>query len=127
MKLDFVNFKKIIDSKYIFENRPNIAVAVSGGPDSMALLYLMKNWIFLKRGNIIALIVNHNIRTESKNEADYIARQLKKDKIDAKILSVSKSKILKKTMSEARENRFLKLTNYCKKTNITSFFSSSSG
>ena len=68
MKLDFVNFKKIIDNQYIFEHRPNIAVAVSGGPDSMALLYLMKNWIFLKRGNIIALIVNHNIRTESKNE-----------------------------------------------------------
>ena len=68
MKLDFVNFNKILHSHFIFENRPKIAVAVSGGPDSMALVYLMKNWTHLKRGNLIALIVNHNIRPEGKNE-----------------------------------------------------------
>ena len=39
----------------MFENNPVIAVAVSGGPDSMALIYLMKEWIKSKKGKIVAL------------------------------------------------------------------------
>ena len=30
---------------YLFENSPKIAVGVSGGPDSMCLVYLLNNWI----------------------------------------------------------------------------------
>ncbi len=65
MILNNNNFFKNLNNNYNFENKPLIAVAVSGGPDSMALVFLLKEWIKLNEGEIIALIVNHNIRTNS--------------------------------------------------------------
>ena len=34
-----------LNKKIIFTEKPNIAVAVSGGPDSIALVFLLKKWI----------------------------------------------------------------------------------
>ena len=38
MKLTNKEFIKNIEKKYTFEKNPTVAVAVSGGPDSMSLL-----------------------------------------------------------------------------------------
>ena len=35
-------FNKLINQKFLFENKPKIAVAVSGGPDSLSLAFLAK-------------------------------------------------------------------------------------
>ena len=35
------NLYKLINQKNLFENKPIIAVAVSGGPDSIALVFLI--------------------------------------------------------------------------------------
>ena len=43
MKLNNYNFQKNLNKNFSFENNPSVAVAVSGGPDSMALLYLIQN------------------------------------------------------------------------------------
>ena len=69
MKLNKENFNKLLKKKYTFENKPLVAVGVSGGPDSMGLLFLIKEWNKTARGNLIALIVNHNLRKESTQEA----------------------------------------------------------
>ncbi len=122
MKLNHSNFRSIINKNFVFENNPLIAVAVSGGPDSMALTYLMNNWVISKHGSIIALIINHNLRDDSNKEAKSIVEELKKNKIKSKVLHVSKTKVVKKSMNEARNNRFLKLTNFCKKNNILHLF-----
>ena len=53
MKLNKENFLKLINQKFIFENNPTIAVAVSGGPDSMALLFLLNRWIKFKKGKYL--------------------------------------------------------------------------
>ena len=50
MKLNNYNFQKNLNKNFSFENNPSVAVAVSGGPDSMALLYLVINWIKTKKG-----------------------------------------------------------------------------
>ena len=48
-----------------FEPAANVAVACSGGPDSMALLVLAQGWIKSVGGKLTALIVDHRLRDES--------------------------------------------------------------
>ena len=122
MKLNQKNFINHLNKLITFENKPIVPVAVSGGPDSMALLFLMKEWIKKVDGKLIALIVNHNIRKESLKEANSIGNFLTKNKIKCKILTVKKKKVLKKNMSESRSNRYDLLLNYCKKNNLMYLF-----
>ena len=49
MKLDKNFFFSKLDKMGFFENKPHVAVAVSGGPDSMALVYLTKKWTAKKK------------------------------------------------------------------------------
>ena len=126
MKLNKENFLKLINQKFIFENNPTIAVAVSGGPDSMALLFLLNRWIKFKKGKLIALIVNHNLRKSSMKEALSISKLLSNKNIRSKILTINKQKIIKKSMEEARLFRYEKLINFCKKKLYTSFICRSS-
>ena len=115
-------FFKEIDKNFIYENKPSIAVAVSGGPDSIALVFLLKKWINKKNGNLIALIVNHRIRKNSDLESKQVKDYLDANNIDSVILNVSKKKIYKTNMSQARENRFSKIVNYCQSKKIFSIF-----
>ena len=108
-------FRLILKKYYLFEGQPKIAVAVSGGPDSMALLFLLNAWIRHNKGSLVALVVDHKIRKESAKEAKAICNYLNKHKIRSKILNINKQNVLKKTMSEARKNRFLQMVKYCKR------------
>ena len=65
MNITQSDFNKNLKKSFVFEKFPKIAVAVSGGPDSMALVFLLKNWILKKNGSLIALIVDHQIRKDS--------------------------------------------------------------
>ena len=98
-KIDKFKFAKYLDKNFLFENKPFVAVAVSGGPDSMALVYLVNNWIKLNKGKLIALIVDHNIKKNSKSEANWVEIELKKSNIKSKILRVNKSKVIKINMN----------------------------
>ena len=103
-----------LNLKY-FEKKPHIAVGVSGGPDSMALLYLLNKWIKLKKGKLTALIFDHNIRSESKEESYHVKNMLKNFKVEVFIIKANKNKFKKKNMADARFNRFEGLINFCKK------------
>jgi len=122
MKLTNKEFIKNIEKKYTFENKPSVAVAVSGGPDSMSLLFLIKAFIKYKKGNLMALIVDHRIRKNSKDEAKYISAYLNKNNINSQILTVHKDNVSKKSMNEARNNRYNLLTDFCIKNNILHLF-----
>ena len=122
MKLNNIEFIKNIEKKYTFEKNPFVAVAVSGGPDSMSLLFLVNAFIKYKKGNLIALIVDHRIRKNSKEEAKNISAYLSKNNINSQILSVNNDNVTKKSMNEARNNRYKLLTNFCNKKNILNLF-----
>ena len=122
MKLTNKGFIKNIEKKFTFENKPTLAVAVSGGPDSLSLLFLVNSFIKYKNGNLLALIVDHSIRKNSKEEAKYISTYLDNNNIKSQILSVHKDDVSKKNMSEARKNRYNLLTDFCIKNNILHLF-----
>ncbi len=122
MKPTNKEFIKFIEKKYTFEKCPSVAVAVSGGPDSMSLLFLLNAFIKYKKGNLTALIVDHRIRKNSKEEAKYISAYLDKNNINFQILTVNKDNVSKKSMNEARNNRYNLLTDFCIKHNILHLF-----
>jgi len=122
MKLTNKEFIKNIEKKYTFEKNPSVAVAVSGGPDSMSLLFLVNAFIKYKKGNLMALIVDHRIRKNSKEEAKYISTYLDKNNITSQILTVNKVNVSKKSMNEARNNRYNLLTDFCIKNKILHLF-----
>src|SRR6516225_2141572 len=55
---------------------PSAVLAVSGGPDSMALMVLAERWLNLTGHNPAAITiatVDHGLRPESKEEAAFVA------------------------------------------------------
>ena len=67
---------KSLNQKNLFETNPVIAAAVSGGSDSIALAFLLKNWIRKNKGKLIALIIDHQIREISFKEASFVKKYL---------------------------------------------------
>ncbi len=109
----FLNFKIKLDSL----NKKNYLVAVSGGPDSLALTALTKFYAFQKKTKFHYVLVDHNIRKNSNKEAQRVKNLLKKQKISLKIF-INKKKIIKNIQAEARDTRYKILVNYCKQNNI---------
>jgi tRNA(Ile)-lysidine synthase len=69
-----------------FEKSPDIAVALSGGPDSLALTVLLDGWARRRRGTVTALTVDHGLRPESAAEARQVGRWLRARGIRHRIL-----------------------------------------
>lgn len=69
-----------------FESRPHLALAVSGGADSMALALLARDWARRRRGQLTALTVDHGLRAESRTEARRVGRWLAAQGIAQRIL-----------------------------------------
>jgi len=109
----FVNFKNKLD----LLNKKSYVVAVSGGPDSLALVALTQFYKLHKKTKFEYLLVDHNIRKNSHKEAKKVKNLLKKKKINLKIL-VNKKKITKNIQAEARIARYDIISNYCKQNRI---------
>lgn len=100
--------------------KPKLAVAVSGGADSMSLLYLTHKWALKQDIEIVALTVNHNLRPESLNEAMLIHSWLKQDNIKHHILTWSRDQdVLNNIQAKAREARYKLLSDWCLEHNFT--------
>lgn len=55
-----------------FEPAPLLAVAVSGGVDSVALLRLAHDWATAREGGVLAITFDHRLRPESAAEAERV-------------------------------------------------------
>jgi len=106
-KLENKRIKKIYNE---FEKSLNIddnfAVAVSGGPDSLALAFLSKVYSIKKKLISKFFIIDHKLRKESTQEAKFIQKLLKKNLISSEILTWKGIKPLKNIQSVARINRY---------------------
>jgi tRNA(Ile)-lysidine synthase len=101
-----------------FERRPVLAVAVSGGGDSLALVHLAEQWARRRNGRAIALIVDHGLRRESAREARRAAGQLRERGIAAKIIAWRGSKPAANRQAKAREARYRLLEESCRSRGI---------
>jgi len=112
-------FFKIMDNLGPYENNPNLAVAVSGGCDSLCLAILAKEWTNIRGGTITALIVDHGLRKDSKKECKETQNILKKRKIFSYCFTWKLSKIPKSGVQEkAREFRYNIFEEWCYKKKI---------
>lgn len=71
--LDAAAFERLMAPLGPFEAAPVLAVAVSGGRDSMALALLADAWARARGGAVVALTVDHALRRESAAEAAQVA------------------------------------------------------
>jgi len=120
--LSHLNDKKIFKIFKEFSNSLNIkeslAVAVSGGPDSLALAFLTKCYSIKNHVKVKYFIVDHKIRKESFSEAKTVKKVLKNINIDCKILPWNGKKPSKNIQALARDKRYFLLSNECKKNSI---------
>jgi len=114
--------KKIKSLLKIFEKeliiRENFAVAVSGGPDSLALAFLAKIYSVKYKLNVKFFTVDHRLRKESTEEAKKVKKLLKILNINSEILSWIGKKPKKNIQSIARKKRYDLLFSRCKKYKI---------
>jgi tRNA(Ile)-lysidine synthase len=112
--LIYSNFKSQIDTSL---KKNTFLVAVSGGPDSLALSALSQAYSIEKKRKVFFALVDHGIRANSSKEAQNVKTLLKKKGINLTILK-NKKKIKKNIQSHAREIRYQLLLNFCKKYKI---------
>lgn len=96
-----------------FEDNPHIAVAVSGGSDSLALAFLAADWAATQGGHITALTVDHKLRPESSAEARQVTEWLSPAGIDHAVLEWSDDKPARNLMAAARDARYALLNDWC--------------
>ena len=97
-----------------FEARPLIAVAVSGGPDSMALMLLADRWARGRDGRAWGLTVDHGLRRDSAGEARIVASWLGARAIPHRILRWTGTKPSSGIQEAAREARYRLLAGWCR-------------
>ena len=98
--------------------KEDLAVAVSGGPDSLALAYLTKCYSLKNKIKVKYYLVNHMLRKEATLEAETVKKILKKIDIHCTILNWNGKKPSKNIQATARDKRYSLLANECKKNNI---------
>ena len=120
--LSQLNQKKISKIYHEFSSslkvKKGFGVAISGGPDSLALAYLTKCYSLKNKIKVNYYIVNHKLRKESSLEAETVKKVLKKIDIQCKILSWNGKKPSKNIQATARDKRYSLLAHECKKNDI---------
>ena len=123
LKDGFKNYEELSDIYSLFKKKLNsfkknsFLIAVSGGPDSLALTALAKSYSYENKCKIYYVLVDHNLRKNSSKEAKSVKKLLKRHQIILNILK-NKKPIEKNIQSEARVVRYNLLKSFCKKKKI---------
>lgn len=99
-----------------------VVVGVSGGADSLYLTFLLNQWCKKNKRTFLAVTVNHELRTEALDEANWVHKQLTKQKIDHTILAWEGTKPKTHIEERAREKRYELLLDFCHKHKATALF-----
>jgi tRNA(Ile)-lysidine synthase len=97
-----------------FENHPRLAVAVSGGADSLALCLLAHGWAAERGGAVVGLTVDHGLRAEAAAEAARVAGWLAACGIAHHVLRWRPPADLSNVQAAARAARYDLLFAWCR-------------
>jgi len=112
--LDPAEFAASLAALARFEARPCLAVAVSGGPDSLALAILADHWARERGGRICALTVDHGLRPESGAEIRLLHGWLAARSIRHEVIAWSADKPATGVQEAARVARYALLAEWCR-------------
>ncbi len=115
-------FQDIMDGFAVYNNK--VAVAVSGGIDSIVLLHLITSWAEKRQyPSPIALAVNHGLRPESQEEVEFVVSYAKELGVKKSfILNWKRQNIKGNVQSQARKARYKLLTEWCKNNDVKHLF-----
>ncbi|MDC8911595.1 tRNA lysidine(34) synthetase TilS [Metamycoplasma hyosynoviae] len=91
----------LLNNLLVSLNNKKVLVGVSGGPDSMFLLFLLRNY-----KNIVVAHVNYNKREDSTNDENIVREFCKKHEIQLEVLSLKNTYIKGNFQEIARNERY---------------------
>jgi tRNA(Ile)-lysidine synthase len=112
--LTLAEFSAALAGTACWEHEPFLAVAVSGGADSLALTLLADRWARERGGQICALTVDHRLRPESGEEIRRLQGWLSARAIRHEILAWSADKPVTGIQEAARAARYALLDDWCR-------------
>ncbi|MBI2240733.1 MAG: tRNA lysidine(34) synthetase TilS [Magnetospirillum gryphiswaldense] len=111
-------FATLMDRLGPFEPAPRLAVAVSGGGDSLAATLLAAHWAHGHGGRVVGLTVDHGLRANSTAEAVMVGRWLANHGIEHHILAWLGDKPASDIQAQARQARYRLIEDWCRQAGI---------
>ena len=112
--LSITEFTELMRAAGPFPGAPAVAVAVSGGADSMVLLAMAHDWAGETGASLTALTVDHCLRPESRAEAVQVAEWCRSRGIAHETLIWDGEKPDKGIQAAARAARYALLEDWCR-------------
>jgi tRNA(Ile)-lysidine synthase len=106
----------------LLASKRRLAVAVSGGGDSVALMTLLAHWAKPRSIEVHVLTVNHGLRAEAAAEARQVGVWSKDLGLIHKTLKWDGDKPASKIQEEARAARYRLMAEYCHSKKIADLF-----
>jgi len=122
LKLSSFSDEEIADLFAPLMTLPSLAVAVSGGPDSMALMVMLMAWRSIVGENapeISVLSVDHGLRPESADEVAFVARMAREYGLNHQAFSWDGSKSEGNISSQSRTARYELMCDWCEQHQIS--------
>ncbi len=123
--IDLDEFEALLTSLPGFDpsSVDTVAVGLSGGPDSLALTKLLSEWAVKCQKAVHALIVDHGLREESGEEAQFVQKTVNQwEQVNAFVLKWEGDKPEARLMEEARAARYGLMAAHCRTHNIQYVF-----
>ena len=98
------------------EGYSGVLIAVSGGPDSLALAFVAAEICVEKKINFEAVVVDHGLRSEATGEASYVVETLESRGIRSCCLRITAPPPSSGKQAWAREQRMQLLCDYARQT-----------
>ena len=95
-----------------------VAVGVSGGADSLALVLQAAEELAVFGRKVVALTVDHGLRPTSRREAEYVAGLMQKYGIEHHILTWTGKKPTTGIEEAARQARYALIAEWCSQNNV---------